>query len=64
MVTINGEKVMAQGKTIEQFIEEAGYNKDRVVVEINMEIIPKDKLGSIILNDGDSVEILNFVGGG
>lgn len=64
MVVINGEKVQAQGKTIGQYIEEAGYSKDRVVVEINMEIIPKDKLDSIILNEGDSVEILNFVGGG
>lgn len=64
MVTINGEQVQAQGKTISQYIEETGYNKDRIVVELNMEIIPKDKLDTIVLKDGDSVEILNFVGGG
>ena len=36
MVTVNGEKVDAQGKTIAQFIKETGYNIDRVVVEVNL----------------------------
>jgi sulfur carrier protein len=35
-----------------------------VVVELNMDIVKKEGLGSVILKDGDKVEILKFVGGG
>jgi thiamine biosynthesis protein ThiS len=33
-------------------------------VERNLEIIPRDRLGAVVLEDGDSVEVLRFVGGG
>lgn len=64
MVTINGESVNAAGKTVAQYIAEAGYNAERVVVERNLVILKKEELGDTVLEDGDSVEILNFVGGG
>ncbi len=64
MVTVNGEGVNAAGKTVMQYIEEAGYNAQRVVVEKNLVILKKDELSTTVLEDGDTVEILNFVGGG
>ncbi|MBQ8943280.1 MAG: sulfur carrier protein ThiS [Clostridia bacterium] len=64
MVTVNGEGVNAAGKTVMQYIEEAGYNAQRVVVEKNLVILKKDELSATVLEDGDTVEILNFVGGG
>ncbi|MBR3439097.1 MAG: sulfur carrier protein ThiS [Clostridia bacterium] len=64
MVTINGESVNAAGKTVAQYIAEAGYNAERVVIERNLVILKKEELGETVLEDGDSVEILNFVGGG
>ncbi|MBR0120379.1 MAG: sulfur carrier protein ThiS [Clostridia bacterium] len=64
MVTVNGESVNAAGKTVMQYIEEAGYNAQRVVVEKNLVILKKDELSTTVLEDGDTVEILNFVGGG
>ena len=64
MVTVNGEGVNAAGKTVMQYIEEAGYNAQRVVVEKNLVILKKDELSTTVLEDGDIVEILNFVGGG
>ena len=64
MVTVNGEGVNAAGKTVMQYIEEAGYNAQRVVVEKNLVILKKDELSTTVLKDGDTVEILNFVGGG
>ena len=64
MVTINGESVNAAGKTVGQYIAEAGYNTERVVVERNLVILKKDEIEKTVLEDGDSVEILNFVGGG
>ena len=64
MVTINGENVNAAGKTVAQYIDEAGYNASRIVVERNLVILKADDLSSTVLEDGDTVEILNFVGGG
>ena len=64
MVTINGKEEKAAGKTIAEYLIEAGYNPDRVVAEVNLNIIPKSEYDKTVINDGDSIEILNFVGGG
>ena len=64
MVTINGKQEEAAGMTILAYPEQAGYTPERVVVEKNLEIIPRESLDTVLLEDGDSVEILRFVGGG
>jgi thiamine biosynthesis protein ThiS len=50
--------------TILAYLEQSGYTPERVVVEKNLEIIPRESLDSTLLEDGDSVEVLRFVGGG
>ena len=64
MVRINGEQMNVAGTTISKFLQEAGYNMERIVVEKNMEIVPKANYDSILLEDGDEVEVVSFVGGG
>lgn len=64
MVTINGKEEQAAGMSIMAYLVSAGYSPDRVVVEKNLEIIPGEALDTELLADGDSVEILRFVGGG
>ena len=64
MVTINGKQEQAAGITILAYLEQAGYTPERVVVEKNLEIVPRGSLDSTLLEEGDSVEILRFVGGG
>ena len=64
MVTINGKQEQATGMTILAYLQQAGYTPERVVVEKNLEIIPRESLNSTLLEDGDSVEVLRFVGGG
>jgi len=64
MVKVNGEELDVAGKTITQFLDEANYNTDRIVVERNMEIVPKDQYNNVTFEDGDSVEVVSFVGGG
>ncbi len=64
MIIINGENVNAEGKTIGRYIDEKGFNREKIVVELNLEIISRDRLDTTVLKDGDKVEILNFVGGG
>lgn len=64
MLTINGETVDAAGQTIADYLHQAGYNAERVVVEVNLNIVSKPLWDQTTLQDGDKVEILNFVGGG
>ena len=64
MVKINGKQLDVQGKTIAELVESQGYDLTRVAVELNEEIVPKSVYDSTVLNDGDSVEIVGFVGGG
>lgn len=64
MVKINGEDIAAGGKTVLEYLEENSYNLQRIAVERNEEIVPKTAYKSTVLNDGDKIEIVSFVGGG
>ena len=64
MVTINGTAVDAAGKTVSKYLQEAGYEVSRVAVERNLYIIPRAKFDSTVLAEGDSFEVVSFVGGG
>ncbi len=64
MVKINGEEVPAVGKTLAEYLSETKYDPKRIAVERNGEIVPKSQYGETVLQDGDSVEIVSFVGGG
>ncbi|HEY1657696.1 MAG TPA: sulfur carrier protein ThiS [Candidatus Sulfotelmatobacter sp.] len=50
--------------TLAALIESLGMKPDRVAVELNREIAPRDRWPQIALKDGDRLEIVHFVGGG
>ncbi len=64
MVTINGEQIPADGRTIADYLAGNGLGEGRVAVEVNGEIVPRAKYVETAFCDGDSVEIVRFVGGG
>lgn len=64
MVKINGEELNIAGKTIAEYLATTNFNPKRIAVERNGDIVPKAKYGETILQDGDSLEIVRFVGGG
>ena len=64
MVKINGEEKALAGQNLLAYLQEAGFEPERVVVERNLDIIPKDGLGNTIIQDEDVIEVLRFVGGG
>ena len=64
MVKINGEEKEIAGKNLLEYLKEAGFEPERVVIERNLDIIPKDELGNTIIQDEDVIEVLRFVGGG
>jgi sulfur carrier protein len=50
--------------TLAALIETLGMKSDRVAVELNRDIVPRDRWPQTLLNDGDRLEIVHFVGGG
>lgn len=64
MVKINGENVDAAGKTIAEYLQGTTYDPKRIAVEKNGEIVPKAQYAETVIADGDSIEVVSFVGGG
>ncbi|MDD6261730.1 MAG: sulfur carrier protein ThiS [Clostridiales bacterium] len=64
MIRINGKEISAAGKTVAECLSDGGFDKTRVAVELNGNIVPKSRYQDTTLADGDSVEIVSFVGGG
>ncbi len=62
---INGEeRELAEGLTLAALLEQMGMKADRVAVELNREIVRRDRWQETCLQAGDRLEIVQFVGGG
>ncbi len=64
MVKINGKSLELAGSTLQEYLASAGYDMARIAVERNGEIVPKAAYGETVLQEGDSLEVVSFVGGG
>lgn len=64
-VVVNGEtRSVAPGTTVTALIALLGLADRRVAVERNREVVPRAQHGSTVLNPGDKLELVTFVGGG
>lgn len=62
---INGEeREFPSPLSVFLLIEHMGMKQDRVAVELNREIVARDRWAETSLFDGDRLEIVHFVGGG
>lgn len=50
--------------TLAALVEALGMKADRVAIELNRDIVPRDRWTQTSLNEGDRLEIVHFVGGG
>ena len=64
MVKVNGEPKDIAGKTIAEYLATTNYDTMRIATERNGDIVPKVAYAETVLKDGDSIEIVSFVGGG
>ena len=64
MVKVNGTELDIAGKTVAQYLSTTNYDPKRIAVERNGDIVFKSRYDATILQDGDSLEIVSFVGGG
>lgn len=64
-ITVNGKEVeLKNSKTISDFIIERNVTGKMYVIEKNLEIIQKEDYSKTELKEGDSIELVGFVGGG
>tara|TARA_B100000686_G_scaffold208416_1_gene215341 strand:- start:184 stop:402 length:219 start_codon:yes stop_codon:yes gene_type:complete len=72
MNNLNVAKIQLNGNTYEikhginldDLINKLKLHKNKVAIEVNGEIVEKNKYPSLILNKNDKVEIVHFIGGG
>ena len=64
MVKVNGAELDIAGKTVAQYLSTTNHDPKRIAVERNGDIVFKSQYDATILQDGDSLEIVSFVGGG
>ena len=64
MIKVNGTVLDIAGKTVSQYLATTNYDPKRIAVERNGDIIFKSQYDVTVLEDGDSLEIVSFVGGG
>ncbi|MBN6188148.1 thiamine biosynthesis protein ThiS [Aneurinibacillus sp. BA2021] len=65
-LTINGESQTVPGTitTVQHLLEYLQLAERIVVVEINRSILQKEQHADTALADGDTIELVHFVGGG
>ncbi len=63
-VRLNGVETEIGAKNLRELLDELEINPQKVVVEVNLQIVKRDRLSEYEIKDGDSIEIVNFVGGG
>ncbi|GLI37428.1 sulfur carrier protein ThiS [Geobacter hydrogenophilus] len=63
-IIVNGEARAATPMSMLELLRSLDIDPRRVAIELNHDILPKGEYESTILNDGDRIEIVHFVGGG
>ena len=63
-IRINGETKAIEPMDVGELVKSLGYPYDRVALEYNMVVLPKNLWTETIIKDGDIFEIVSFVGGG
>ncbi|MDD5795106.1 sulfur carrier protein ThiS [Clostridium sp. HCP1S3_B4] len=65
MIKINGEeKELSSEIILEKLLEINKFDTSRIAVIVNDDIVPKDIYKEKVIKDGDSIEVVSFVGGG
>lgn len=65
MLSVNGRPAPeGEGRSLSDYLAGAGYRPDRVAVEIGGEIVPKSAYDGRVLGADDTVEVVQFMGGG
>lgn len=64
-ITLNGEEILLDGQVnIAALLQKYSLDRRKIAVERNLEIVPQSSFEEVVVNDGDNIEIIHFIGGG
>ena len=64
-IRVNGEhRRVNAGTSLLELAGELGLEPAKIAVERNMAVVPRSTLEQVMVEDGDDLEIVTFVGGG
>jgi sulfur carrier protein len=64
-IQLNGAShEIKDGTNLNELLNKLKIQTNKVAIEVNGEIVAKNKYSNLILNKDDKVEIVNFIGGG
>ena len=64
-IQLNGDVYeINDGTNLNELLNKLKIQKNKVAIEVNGEIVEKNKYQNLILNKDDKVEIVQFIGGG
>jgi len=64
-VQVNGEiRDVADHSTLSDLVDELSLAPARIAVELNGEVVRRNKWTETVLSEGDRLEVVHFVGGG
>lgn len=62
---VNGkEYALKESRSLVELLKDLKVDPNRIVVEINYEIVNREDIEGRVLNEDDSIEIISFMGGG
>ncbi len=65
IITLNGENVeVGNGCSVKDLLDKFSLEPKKIAVEKNLEIVPRSQFSDVIINEGDRIEIIHFIGGG
>ncbi len=65
IITLNGERIeLDQPMSVTDLLTHLDIDPRRVAIEHNLTIIRRNAYPEVMVDEGDTVEIVNFVGGG
>ena len=64
-ISLNGEqRQVPDGITVLGLLDILKIQPQRVAVELNREIVKKDRYGTTAIAEGDNIEVVSFMSGG
>ncbi len=64
-ITLNGKpREVPDGITVQQLLEQLALQPARVAVQVNLDIIKRERYGEVRVKPGDTIEVLTFMAGG
>jgi thiamine biosynthesis protein ThiS len=64
-IHLNGQDHDLPGPmTVAGLVERLGLDARKIAIERNLEIVPRSTYAATILDEGDRLEVVSFVGGG